>query len=247
MFCLNVAPSHGPEGLLSWRLERSGLDGACLDVSNRKRSHRSVDVLVIAMAVRLKGMAEPGAIVETTNAEPGEVAAALATMVGEGHAAETPRGFRLTPEGKEWVDGLLAEERTGVDTDAMNVVYERFCEHNGDFKQLVTDWQVKDVDGEQVLNDHEDEEYDRAIVTRLGELDDAVRPVFAEAVQLAPRLGRYVERFAAALAAFNGGDASMLAAPLKDSYHTIWFEMHEELILVSGRNRSDEAAAGRGA
>jgi pyruvate,orthophosphate dikinase len=39
----------------------------------------------------------------------------------------------------------------------------------------------------------------------------------------------------------------MLSAPLKDSYHTVWFEMHEELILLCGRNRADEAAAGRGA
>ena len=67
------------------------------------------------------------------------------------------------------------------------------------------------------------------------------------AAVLAPRLSRYLDRFAAALAAVQAGDESMVASPLKDSYHTVWFEMHEELILLSGRNRADEAAAGRGA
>ena len=36
----------------------------------------------------------------------------------------------------------------------------------------------------------------------------------------------------------------MVAAPVKDSYHTVWFELHEELIILSGRNRADEEAAG---
>jgi pyruvate,orthophosphate dikinase len=30
-----------------------------------------------------------------------------------------------------------------------------------------------------------------------------------------------------------------------DSYHSAWFELHEDLILLAGRNRADEVAAGR--
>ncbi len=204
-------------------------------------------MLDIAMALRLKGMASPEGIAEATGVDVGEVTAALASMVEAEHASESPRGHRLTPEGKAWLDGLLDEERAGVDATAMDRVYERFCDHNADFKQLVTDWQIKMVDGEQQMNDHTDAAYDAAIIDRLGTLDEAVTPVFTDAAALAPRLGRYLDRFAEALAAVRGGDQSMLAAPLKDSYHTVWFEMHEELILLSGRNRADEAAAGRGA
>lgn len=204
-------------------------------------------MLDIAMALRLKGMASVDGIVEATGASAQEVSSALETMVAAAHASETPRGLRLTPEGKTWLDGLLDEERAGVDQGEMNAVYERFCEHNADFKQLVTDWQVKVVDGEQQMNDHTDAAYDQAVIDRLTALDAAVQPVFADAAALAPRLGRYLDRFGQALAALQGGDQSMLAAPLKDSYHTVWFEMHEELILLSGRNRADEAAAGRGA
>jgi pyruvate,orthophosphate dikinase len=204
-------------------------------------------MLEIAMALRLKGMADAAGVGEAVGLSADEVAPVFAEMVAAGHASETPRGHRLTPEGKTWLDGLLDAERAGIDTDAMNAVYERFCEHNDDFKQLVTDWQVKIVDGEQVMNDHSDEAYDQAIFARLADLDEEVTPVFADAAALAPRISRYLDRFAAALAALQGGDHTMLAAPLKDSYHTVWFEMHEELILLSGRNRADEAAAGRGA
>jgi pyruvate,orthophosphate dikinase len=37
----------------------------------------------------------------------------------------------------------------------------------------------------------------------------------------------------------------MLASPLKDSYHTVWFEFHEELMTAGGRDRAAEEAAER--
>ena len=36
------------------------------------------------------------------------------------------------------------------------------------------------------------------------------------------------------------GDGSLIASPLKDSYHTVWFEFHEELIHLCGRDRATE-------
>ena len=52
-----------------------------------------------------------------------------------------------------------------------------------------------------------------------------------------------LERAAAAVAS---GDGNMIASPLKDSYHTIWFELHEELIHLAGRNRATEEARSGG-
>jgi pyruvate,orthophosphate dikinase len=36
-----------------------------------------------------------------------------------------------------------------------------------------------------------------------------------------------------------------LASPRVDSFHTIWFELHEDLILLADRTREEEVAAGR--
>jgi hypothetical protein len=33
---------------------------------------------------------------------------------------------------------------------------------------------------------------------------------------------------------------SWLTRPMVDSYHTVWFELHEELIGMAGRTRSAE-------
>ena len=204
-------------------------------------------MLMIAMALRLKGIASNEHIAEITGKGQPDVDEVLNMMINESYAQETPRGLRLLPEGKEWTDKLLEEERTGIDSAEANDVYEDFCAQNDSFKQLVTDWQIKIINGEQQLNDHTDEAYDQEIIRRLTELDQIVAPIFKKAANIAPRLSRYLERFANALTHLQSGDHSFLAAPLKDSYHTIWFEMHEELILLCGRNRADEAAAGRGA
>jgi hypothetical protein len=36
-----------------------------------------------------------------------------------------------------------------------------------------------------------------------------------------------------------------VASPRVDSYHGVWFELHEDLIRLAGRRRSDEGSAGR--
>lgn len=204
-------------------------------------------MIELGMALKLKGLAMPDAIAHMTGMDEAAITSALEEMVADGRAGETPRGHRLTPEGVTWITGLLDEERAGVDHDTIEDIYERFCEFNGDFKQLVTDWQVKDVDGEQVLNDHTDADYDAAIVSRLAEMDAVAQPVFGEAAALVPRLARYQDRFTAALGSVQAGEHGFISSPLKDSYHNVWFELHEELILLCGRTRAEEAAAGRGA
>jgi len=72
------------------------------------------------------------------------------------------------------------------------------------------------------------------------------QPLLAEIIALVPRLAVYPARFADALAGLKGGDRAMMARPLIDSYHTVWFELHEDLIALSGTTRAVEAAAGRG-
>ena len=52
-------------------------------------------------------------------------------------------------------------------------------------------------------------------------------------------------RLQLALTAALGGDQRFVASPRVDSYHSVWFELHEDLILLAGRTRAEETAAGR--
>jgi hypothetical protein len=48
----------------------------------------------------------------------------------------------------------------------------------------------------------------------------------------------------AALDKINAGDSTWLTRPLIDSYHTVWFELHEELIGAVGLTREEAARSG---
>jgi pyruvate, orthophosphate dikinase len=109
-------------------------------------------------------------------------------------------------------------------------------------KDTVTAWQLKSPD---VVNDHADADYDRGVLDRLAALhDDAM--TFTEAHENPTgRLAVYRERLGRAVEAARGGDGRYVASPRVDSYHGVWFELHEDLIQLAGRTREDEVAAGR--
>jgi pyruvate,orthophosphate dikinase len=214
-----------------------------------QRNERGVPMTAVDLpllrAIGLKGMANGDVIAAAlrTNDGPQRVAAAL----DAGLVRELARGFALTPPGREAVAEALAQEAAGIDRAAMALIYDAFCTLNDVFKALMHRWQIRLVDGEEQPNDHTDAGYDAAIIAELGEVDSRIRPLLTEIVALAPRLSPASVRFADALEAVRGGDNAMFGRPLVDSYHTVWFELHEELITLSGRTRAEEAAAGRGA
>jgi hypothetical protein len=51
----------------------------------------------------------------------------------------------------------------------------------------------------------------------------------------------YLPRFETALAKLGAGELEWFTKPLIDSYHTVWFELHEDLLSTLGIERSQEA------
>jgi pyruvate,orthophosphate dikinase len=153
----------------------------------------------------------------------------------------TPRGLQLTPTGRRWVAARLAEERRQLDLPALDAVYRAFAPLDRALKQIVTDWQMRSIaGGKPVANDHRDAAYDAAVLARLAALDQARSPVLARAVVVLPRLAHYAARLTRAGQAITAGDVAMIASPWRDSYHSVWFELHEELMGLVGRERRTE-------
>jgi hypothetical protein len=57
---------------------------------------------------------------------------------------------------------------------------------------------------------------------------------------LLDRFGRYEDRLSAAVARVEAGDHDWFTKPLIDSYHTVWFELHEDLLSTLGKERASE-------
>jgi hypothetical protein len=197
--------------------------------------------LAVLQALRLKGRGKPDDLSEATGVAEAQVADLVTGLVEAGAAREVNGSYMLMPDGRERLAALLADERSGVDTAAVKGFYDDFTAVNGDFKQLATDWQLRD--GEP--NDHGDAAYDAEVLGRLGGIHARTVPIVDAVAAIAPRLAPYKDRLASALARVEGGDTTWLLRPLIDSYHTVWFELHEELIGLAGLSRQDEAASGR--
>ena len=191
--------------------------------------------------LRLKGRFTPE-MLATSLTIPAEVAQTLlANLVEKGEAIEANGQFRLSPAGREALAHRVVEEREGLDATALAREYEAFHPLNSAFKALVTDWQIRD--GEP--NDHTDAAYDSDVLGRLSDLDRVFAPQVVRLGDLVPRLKPYPARFARALANLQADDLTWFARPILDSYHTVWFELHEELIGLLGLSRNAEAEAGR--
>jgi len=196
----------------------------------------STDALLIAL--KLRGFASPATLETMVGAA---VAHGLAELQADGLVSENKFGLRLTPAGQAAAADCWKAARGRIDSSAMAALYGDFHAPNADFKAVIADWQLRD----EAINDHHDTAYDAAVLARLTAIDAAIRPLIARAAGLEPRLARYADRLAMALASIGTGDHRYVAAPLLDSYHTIWFELHEELIRLAGLSRAAEAAEGR--
>jgi hypothetical protein len=190
--------------------------------------------LIVLQAVRLKGRVSRDGLAATLGVDLFDV---VDRLVDSGLLLDGP-ALRLSSEGRVRLEGLLGDERLHVDAAAVNAAYDEFRSVNAEFKALVTDWQLKD--GQP--NTHEDAGYDAAVLARLDDVHQRATPIIAAAATQLPRLGRYSAKLETALDNIHSGETMWLARPLIDSYHTVWFELHEELILAAGRTRETDDA-----
>jgi hypothetical protein len=192
--------------------------------------------LAVLQAVRLKGRVTPADLAATLNKD---VDDAIEELTASGLLIGGAT-WRISPAGRDRLDALLAEEREGVDSAATTAAYDDFRSVNTDFKTLVTDWQLKG--GEP--NAHDDAEYDAAVLARLDAVHARVLPIIDAVSAQLPRLNAYSTKLTAALDKIKAGDSAWLTRPLIDSYHTVWFEWHEELIGAVGLTREEAARSG---
>jgi pyruvate,orthophosphate dikinase len=194
---------------------------------------RPFDVL---RAIQLKGMASITALAEIFSTS-ADMLQPVIDQLGA-YVVAGQRGFRVTPAGRQWLDAQLALERQGVDAAAVAVNLGEFTTFDIEFKGVVTSWQLRSVDGQQVPNDHADAQHDATVLRQLGDIHARVLQLVAAVAKHVPRLQHFSQRFARAHHLLSNGDHSMVASPLKDSYHSIWFELHEELLQLCSRSRA---------
>lgn len=168
------------------------------------------------------------------------VAAHLVAATLHGRCVEVGEKYLLTAAGRMMVEANYSRYFAAARADrGFNAAHRHFEIINDELKQLVTAWQTIKVGGEQLANDHRDAAYDQKMVARLGALHDKVVPALEAFAILLPRFAHYIATLEAALTRVEDGERAWFSEVAIDSYHSVWFELHEDLLRVLGRARSE--------
>lgn len=193
-------------------------------------SFTSRDEYDVLHGLRIKGMTKPDEIAAASGLESELVQEVLDHAVANEFArlrsGGRVQGYMLTSKGKER-HGELRSEVVPESLADLAAAYDAFLAPNRDFKTVTTKWQTE-ANGDV-----------SKVLPELLAIDESVAKVLSLATHSIPRMKFYEPRFKHALNAFQSGETSALARPMSGSYHDVWMELHEDLLLTLGLERSD--------
>ena len=236
--------------LLAWARElgieiATAEEGSDVSTADTSAGEGTVSRDDVVRALAIKGYAMGDMLGLALGVSADEAAALVERLAADGIVKDAGGMYSLTDDGKALGAEMIAADREAWGADKSAAALDAFIALDGTMKEIVTAWQMKEVGGEQVLNDHADAAYDAAVLARLAELHSQATAWLTPLYEDLPRLASYGKRLDAAAAAAAGGDGMHIASPRVDSYHGVWFELHEDLIRLAGKTREEEVAAGR--
>ena len=192
-------------------------------------------------ALRIKGFAKTDVLVEMTSLDDSDVQEHLSALAAAGHALfrEPRQLWQLTPDGKAaHVDELRADMEACGGASQLADRYHEFLHLNDQFKHLCGDWQLR----EGAPNDHSDAGYDRDVIARLAALHGEALPIVSSLGERIARMQPYAPRLDLVCQRVHDGETNMFTGVMCGSYHDVWMELHEDLILSQGIDRAAEGS-----
>lgn len=243
-------PAPEAATLLAWAHD-AGIELPAADSMSRSAARadppRSLAVTGedVIRCLSIKGTASTEMLAEALLTTVAAVESAVAKLASAGTLVVAASSIRLADAGAAQAAALTEADRRRWGAGAAARALDAFLPLDERVKAAVTAWQLRNAGGEQVLNDHTDPAYDAAVLADLQTMHSEVSGWLGSLADAPDRLRGYAARLDRAAAAVASGDRRFVSSPLLDSYHSVWFELHEELIRLAGRTRHDEVASGR--
>lgn len=189
-----------------------------------------------AHILRIKGSADSARLCAATGLSRTEVTAALSSLQRHGLArrAQAHTGEQvawvLTDTGHHWHEQQLAAHRSAHLVAVLSEAYDRFLPVNHAVKQLCSRWQMLRSAGAGG-------DCGVVLTEQLVEIHRQAMKALLQAAAVAPRMRTYAVRLQRAVDQVRAGDYQYISGVAIDSYHSVWFECHEDFLLTLGRDR----------
>jgi phosphoenolpyruvate-protein kinase (PTS system EI component) len=201
--------------------------------------HRAliVDEALVLHVLRVRGFVTPTGFIESIGTSAAELLSPL-VEAGLVRYMEKRDMYGLMPAGKERHEALLAGFAPDAVRSGLHHHYESFLGLNDRLKQLCTDWQMRG----DAPNDHSDTAYDQARIDGLAALCVETQPVIEGFADVLARMIRYGGRLTESIERLRAGQTNMFTGVMCGSFHDIWMELHEDLIVLQGIDRVAEGS-----
>lgn len=195
---------------------------------------------LVLHGLAIKKHAGPEDITGLTGLPLSVVAVNLAAAQASGRAVAANGKYLLSPLAQIALEADYSRRHAHLRQDAAFMdAYEDFERINMQLKALITEWQTIEIAGQRVANDHRDKVHDARVIDRLGDLHERAEAILSRLVVGLPRLGHYSRHLLAAIERAEDGAIEWVSDARIESYHTLWFELHEDLLRIVGRTRAE--------
>ncbi len=198
------------------------------------------DIHLVMHATAVKKGGEQGELAALTLLSDSRFSLALERAKESGKITEVDGQYFLSAVGHMIVGAEYSRYYDKVrQSHNFMVNYAKFEAINVDLKSIITSWQMVEVAGASIVNDHSDKTYDSEVIDRLGDLNERFGSILSKMIELIPRFKFYQEKLLIALELAEDGEVQWVSDAKIESYHTVWFEMHEDILRVLGRERQE--------
>lgn len=207
------------------------------------QAHLSDPVDLSLHAIGLLGFADAGAIARRFGQDAPAVLERLLDFEAFGWVTRSEfagsGGWSLTEAGRREDRRRLAAELEATGAQPVVAgVHARFVPLNGRFLDAATRWQLRPLPGQPMAsNDHTDHRWDDRVLDALGSVGRELAPLGAALAQELARLAGYSQRYQAAFLRASRGEHRWVDGPGIDSCHTVWIQLHEDLLATLGLER----------
>lgn len=195
---------------------------------------------LVMHGLAIKKHATAEAVAGIVGLDVNDVRLALRRLVDARRVVEAHGKYLLAPAARMALDSEYSHLYEDVRADPVfRNGYEDFERLNKSVKQLITEWQTIDMRGQVVPNDHSHKDYDDKLIDRLGDLHERTEGALERLASVLPRFSIYRDKLRSALEKAEDGDVAWVSDAKIESYHTLWFELHEDLLRLMRRERDE--------
>jgi len=145
--------------------------------------------------------------------------------------------LELTESGRARLSELLSAEQKALERDDLAALYGEFLRLDAELKSAITDYQTAHGRGAVGPGGGKERLGEAALQVRLEAVHGQALSLLERIAAGRPRFATYARRLERAFSGIREGKREFVAAASVDSYHTIWFELHEDLLTTMGKER----------